>query len=84
MENTNAVCRSYTGTASAVKVLNSDKERAYIAFYAVTGSPQIVIGPNTFESNAITIPEGVMWEPRVTLTGEVWLKGDGAVLTILT
>ena len=81
---TNAICKSYTGTAAAVKILESDPARGYIAFYAVSGSPQIVIGPNTFADNAITIPEGIMWEPRIALTGEVWLLGLGAVLTVLT
>lgn len=84
IDTTNAICRSYSGTSSAVKILDNDPKRAYIAFYAVTGSPQIVIGGEDFASNAITIPQGVMWEPRITLTSEVWLKGDGAVLTVLT
>lgn len=81
---TNAVNNSYTGTASAVEILSEDPDREYICFYAVSGDCQIVIGDNTFADNAITIPEGVMWEPRVGLTGAVWFLGNASVLTVLT
>jgi hypothetical protein len=83
LERSNAINSSYTGTASAVKILNSDENREYIALYAVLGACEIVFGSNTFNDNAITLEQGIMWEPKKVLTGELWFKGDGSKLTVL-
>ncbi|MCP3681210.1 MAG: hypothetical protein GY861_00835 [bacterium] len=83
MIRTNSINNSFTGTSSAVKILDSDVAREYICFYAVSGDCEIVIGANTFADNAITIEEGVMWEPKQVLTGSVYFKGDGSKLTVL-
>lgn len=83
LERSNAINASYTGTASAVKILDADPTREYIALYAVSGDCEIVFGGNTFGDNAITLTEGVMWEPKKILTAELWFRGNGSVLTIL-
>ncbi len=84
MKSTNAKNYSYLGEANPVKILEADPHRrTYITFYAVSGDCQIVVGDNTFADNAITLPEGTMWEPRITLTDEVWFKGSGSRLTVL-
>ena len=83
MQRTNAFNNSVTGTSSAVKIITEDPFREYICFYAVTGSCQIVIGDNDLAANAVTIPEGTMWEPKQVLTGNVWYKGSSTVLTVL-
>lgn len=82
-DRSNAVNHSFTGTSSAVKIMDADPDRTYICFYAVSGDSQIAIGDATFTDVAITLPEGVMWEPKVVLTGEVWFKGDTSKLTVL-
>jgi len=79
----NAKNHAFTGTSSAVKILDNDPDRTFLAFYSVSGNSEIVIGDNTFADNAITLEEGVMWEPRVVLTGAVWFKGSGSKLTVL-
>ena len=83
LERSNAKNNSFTGTASEVKILDADPAREYIALYAVSGSCEIVFGSNTFNDNAITLQEGVMWEPKKILTEELWFRGNGSVLTIL-
>lgn len=83
MERTNSVCEGFTGTSSAVKILDSDPTRDYICFYAVSGACEIAIGDATFADVAITLQEGVMWEPKVVLTGEVYFKGDGSKLSVI-
>ena len=81
---TNSINNEYLGTAAAVKILSADVNRTYICFHAVSGDCKIRIGSTgTFADNHILLPEGVMWEPRVTLTGEVWFLGDGSKLTVL-
>lgn len=83
MKRTNAINNSYTGTDSAVKIIEADAHREYICFYAVSGDCEIVIGDNTFADNTITISEGRMWEPYVVPTGSVWFKGDTSILTVM-
>ena len=85
MERVGAVNTSYTGTASAVEILPSDPNRKYLCLYAVTGTCQIAFGIDSgdFNDNAITIEQGVMWEPRVIITSSILFKGDGAILTVL-
>ena len=81
---TNAKNNPYLGTASAVKIIEADPNRSYINFYAVSGDCQIRIGAvGVFADNNILLPEGVMWEPKVTVTDEVWFLGDGSKLTVL-
>lgn len=84
MKRTSAINTSYTGTSTAVKIIDADPTREYLCLYAVSGDCQIVIGSNTFADNAITIEEGVMWEPKQILTGEIWFLGDASVLTVIT
>ena len=83
MNRTNAINHSFTGTSSARKIIPRNNDREYICFYAVSGDCEIVIGSNDFTTNAITLPEGVMWEPEVTLTGDVWFLGNASKLTVL-
>ena len=83
MERTNAINHSYTGTSSAVEIITNDPTREYICFYAVSGSCEICIGSNTFADNAITLEEGVMWEPKKVLTQSVYFRGSSSVLTVL-
>lgn len=83
MMRTNAINHSYTGTADAVKIMDADAFREYICFYAVSGDCLICIGGNGFDSNAIKLEAGVMWEPKQVLTGEVWFKTLDSVLTVL-
>jgi len=86
MERTNAINHAYTGTTSAVKIIDPDPNRAYICLYAVSGDCQIAFGVEAgtaFADNHILLPEGVMWEPRITLTEEVWFLGNTSKLTVL-
>lgn len=83
MDRTNAINHSYTGTGSAVEIITADRGRGYICFFAVSGDCEIVIGDNTFADNAITIAEGVMWEPKQVPTGNIYFKGLDSVLTVL-
>ena len=84
LERSNASNKSYTGTSTAVKILVSVPTREYLALYAVSGDAEIVFGSEDFDSNAITIPVGYMWEPKKILTNEIWFRGDSSVLTVLT
>ena len=83
LERSNAKNNSHTGGASAARILEADPNREYIALYAVSGDCEIVFGGNPFNDNAITLEEGIMWEPKKILTNELWFRGDGAILTLL-
>jgi len=81
---TNAKNHPYLGTATAVKIMEADPDRTYVCFYAVSGDSQIRLGAiGVFADNNIALPEGVMWEPKVTLTDEVWFLGDASKLTVI-
>jgi len=80
----NAVNHSFTGTDTATKIIPRDTAREYICLYAVSGDSQIRFGSEgVFADNNIKLPEGVMWEPKVTLTEEVWFLGDGSKLSVM-
>ncbi len=83
IERSNAKNDSYTGGATAAKILDADPVREYIAMYAVSGDCEVVFGTNNFDANAITLEEGVMWEPKKILTEELWFRGNGSILTVL-
>lgn len=83
MKRSNAQNNSYTGTDTAVKILDYDPIRSYICFYSVVGPCEIVIGDNNFDDNVITLDGGVMWEPKIVLTNSVWYRGAGSKLTVL-
>ena len=84
MENSNAQGRAYTGTGTATKILPHEKDRSYICFFAVSGDCEISIGPDDFETTKILLPAGTMWEPNVALQQEIWYKGVGTNLCIIS
>ncbi len=83
MERSNAKNYAHTGGATAAKILDADPFREYLALYAVSGDCEVVFGTNDFDANAVTLEEGIMWEPKKVLTQELWFRGDGSKLTIL-
>ena len=83
LERTDAKAYPFSGTSSAVKITSIDIDRTYIAFYAVLGNCLIKIGDGDFDTNAIKLEEGTMWEPKKVLTQEVWYKGAGTKLTVI-
>ena len=83
MKRTNTPAVGFTGTADAIKIYDNNPDRSYLCLYAVLGDCEIAIGDSTFTDIAITLPEGVMWEPRVALTNSVWFKGDGSKLSVI-
>lgn len=80
---TNTESVSFAGRASELKIFNANPNRSYLNFYAVSGDCYINIGDNDFDNNAKLLPEGVMWEPRVTLTGSIWYKGEDTTLSVI-
>ena len=83
MKKTNAVSHGYTGTASPVQIMTEDTQRTYICFFAVSGDCDVVIGDNDFDANAITIPEGKMWEPTRNFISSIWFRGTGSKLSVI-
>ena len=84
MNRTNCINESFSGSATASNIYETDYDRQALIFYAVTGTCQIVIGDNDFDSNAISLEEGTMWQPRKILTGNIWYKGAGTVLSVIS
>jgi len=84
MKRTNSIHKSYTGTSSAVLVLPADSNRTSLQFHSVIGDCEVVIGDNTFSTNTIKIPETVQWEPSQVLTGNIWYRGAGTKLSIIS
>ena len=83
MKKTNTPAISFIGTADSIRIYESNPDRSYLCFYAVSGACSIAIGEGTFDEVAITLAEGDMWEPRIALTNSIWFKGNGSKLAVI-
>lgn len=75
---------AFTGTAVAVKILNVNAARQYLAFYAESGDCEICFGSADFDTNAFLVAEHTWFQMSVATLEAVWFRGDTSSLRVLT
>jgi hypothetical protein len=75
---------SFTGTAVAVKIMNVNVARQYLAFYAESGDCEICFGTADFDTNSFTIAEHTWFQMFVPTLEIVWFRGLASEIRVLT